>query len=291
MQVAIRDASLYQAGYASAVEGLLDLGLAAIELAIDRDGYVRSLEDELQLNLTDPAHRNALEEQMERHGVRVCTLLCSQDFHHPEEREAHVHWVTQAAQVAEILGIPSLRVDSIMTGQAELPLPERVRIFAEGLREVLRGTPDSTVELGIENHGPQGNDPEWMLAVLGEVDNPRVGVTLDVGNWYWFGHPLSRVYQIYRELGPHVKATHVKNIAYPEELRETQREVGYEYGRYCCPLDEGDLEMAKVVAILREAGYDGPLTIEDESIGKVAESKRREVLKRDAEHLRAVLTG
>ena len=128
-----------------------------------------------------------------------------------------------------------------------------------------------------------------MRGVLRRVASPRLGLTLDVGNWYWFGHPLSRVYEIYREFGPLVKATHVKNIAYPAEMRETQRAIGYEYGKYVSPLDEGDLDMARVAAILRECGYDGPLTIEDESLGKFPEAERAGVLKRDVEHMRTVI--
>ena len=176
-----------------------------------------------------------------------------------------------------------------MTGQTELPLDERVRIYGDAVVELLRRTPDSEVALGIENHGPQGNDPEWMTSVLRRVGSPRLGVTLDVGNWYWYGHPLSRVYEIYEELGPYVRATHVKNICYPEELRETQRKIGYEYGKYCCPLDEGDLDLSRGAAILRAAGYGGPMTIEDESLGKYALEERPSVLRRDADHLRRAI--
>ncbi|MBM3459973.1 MAG: sugar phosphate isomerase/epimerase, partial [Armatimonadetes bacterium] len=218
-------------------------------------------------------------------GVRVCAFLCSQNFNHAE-RDAHIAWVVQAVRAADVLGTPALRIDSAMSGQAELSLDDRIRIFADAVTEVLRQTPNSSVALGIENHGRQGNDPAWMRGVIQRVGSPRVGLTLDVGNWYWYGHPLSRVYEIYREFGPLVKATHVKNINYPAEIRETQREIGYEYGKYCCPLDEGNLDMARVASILKACGYDGALTIEDESLGKVPDGERAAVLQRDVDHLK-----
>lgn len=92
-----------------------------------------------------------------------------------------------------------------------------------------------------------------------------------------------------RHFAPKVKHTHVKNIAYPPEMREQQRPIGYEYGRYVCPIYEGDINHSIVVDILREAGYDGDLCIEDESLGKFAPEERRSVLQRDAEHLKALI--
>lgn len=288
MEVAIRDSSLYQAGYASAADGMRQLGISAVELAFDIQGKVQSLADGEYLNVTEPDRASQFVDQLEKHDLRVCALLCAQNFN-ADERETHIKWVINAVRAAESLGAPAIRVDSAMSAQDALPLDDRIRIFADAVREVLHATPDSQVALGIENHGRQGNDPEWMRGVIDSVGSPRLGLTLDVGNWYWYGHPLSRVYEIYSEFGPLVKATHVKNIRYPEEMRETQRPVGYEYGKYCCPLDEGDLDMTRVASLLRSQGYDGPLTIEDESLGKYPLEERPAVLQRDVAHLKAAI--
>jgi sugar phosphate isomerase/epimerase len=288
MEVAVRDAMMYTAGHATAVGAMRALGVTAVEVAIDKAGIVRSLTGAESLDLTTDAGLAAVRAQLKEHGVRICAFLCSQNFN-AEDRAAQINWVVQAVRAADALGVPALRIDSAMTGQADLSLEDRIRIFADAVSEVLVATPGSTVALGIENHGRQGNDPEWMRGVISRVGSSRLGLTLDVGNWYWYGHPLSKVYEIYREFGALVKATHVKNIAYPVELRETQREIGYQYGKYCCPLDEGDLSMARVAGILRECGYDGPLTIEDESLGKYPEAERAAVLQRDVDHLKSAL--
>ena len=49
------------------------------------------------------------------------------------------------------------------------------------------------VDLAIENHGAQGNDPAFLDGVFQKVRSPRLGMTLDVGNFYWSGKPLSEV--------------------------------------------------------------------------------------------------
>ena len=52
----------------------------------------------------------------------------------------------------------------------------------------------------------------------------------------------------------------------------------------CLPADH-----SKVIRILKEAGYDGPLTIEDESLGKFEPAAGKEVLKKDVNYLKNLL--
>ncbi|MBI3912067.1 MAG: sugar phosphate isomerase/epimerase [Armatimonadetes bacterium] len=287
MDIGIRDGSLYQAGYRSAIEGLRTLGLSVVELQIDRDGSMQSLTTGERVALQTDADREQFAAACRAARVRVCALLCTQDFNAPD-LAVEIDYVAMAARAAVALGAGTVRLDSIMTGQRELPLAERIRIFAAGCHAALEASADTGVALGIENHGHQGNDPAWMDGVLKAVPNPRLGLTLDVGNWYWYGHPLSRVYEIYHRYGARAKHTHVKNIAYPAELREVQREVGYKYEEYCAPLPDGDIDMARVVRILRGCGYDSVLCVEDESLGKVPQKDRPAVLARDIACLRAV---
>jgi len=104
--------------------------------------------------------------------------------------------------------------------------------------------------MGIENHGFQGNNLAFQLSVYKQVGSKRLGSTLDTGNFYWRGYPLSEVYGILEIMAPYAKHTHLKNIKYPEELREKTREAGWEYEKYVAPLDEGDIDHALVLRFL-----------------------------------------
>jgi sugar phosphate isomerase/epimerase len=170
-----------------------------------------------------------------------------------------------------------------------MPLNERQFHFAKCMKKVLDATSSSNVALGIENHGFQGNDPDFLDGVLASVGSNRVGLTMDIGNFYWAGHPLEKVYKIHEHFAPVTKHTHVKNIAYPEDVRNTQRQLGWEYGKYVCPLPDGDIDIAKVVGILKKAGYKGDLNIEDESLGKFSQEEKAKVLKRDVDHIKQIL--
>ena len=118
------------------------------------------------------------------------------------------------------------------------------------------------------------------------VGSKRLGLTLDTGNFYWFGHPLSKVYELYETFAPRVFHTHCKSIRYPEAEREKQRPIGWEYGKYDCPIYEGDIDFRRVVKILSAAGYANDLCVEDESLGKSPAAERRAILAKEIRHLK-----
>jgi sugar phosphate isomerase/epimerase len=291
MYLSIRDETVFGAGYDNLAEGLRDLNLPAVELAVHENDTVPALtpkEGRTRLKLTDPEDFAALKAQARDNGLRISALCMGNDFN-ADDKEGQIAWAVRTVRAAHDLGVPAIRVDAIMHGEQHLPLEERRRIVATMVRRILDETAETSVDLGIENHGYQGNDPEFLQGLLADADSDRLGLTLDSGNFYWRGWPLSRVYEIFEEFAPVVKHTHIKNIAYPPELRETQREIGYQYGRYVSPIHEGDIDHARYFAILRAAGYDRDLCLEDESLGKYAPEQRKANLRAAADFFRAQL--
>lgn len=289
MYISIRDNLVMHVGCRNIVDGLTRLGLSSLETHVDREFRVKrpdepseslSLESDEQL----AQYRDCLQEAR----IQVCAFLLANDFN-AEDRQAEIAWVVAVVEAAEKLAVPAVRIDSAMRGQDELDFDTRVNLFATALSSILAETSSLDVQLGIENHGSQGNDPKFLGAVLDAVASPRLGLTLDTGNFYWSGKPLSEVYEIIERFAPVTKHTHVKNINYPESEREKNRPLGWEYGKYVCPLDEGDIDLGRVVKILRSAGYCSDLTIEDECLGKFREEQRMDVLVRDVQHLKNLL--
>jgi sugar phosphate isomerase/epimerase len=280
---------LLAGGFGTLAEGIAALGVDSVELAYAREGTVRSLVTAGEkLDVDSAAGRAALRDQSGKSGVRIAALMLANNFNAPDVA-AEVDWVRRGAEAAQALGIPTLRIDSIMRGEREMSVEERVARFSAAMREVIPATEHTGVALGIENHGACGNDPAFLAGVLDAFDNSRLGLTLDTGNFYWHGNPLSELYRIYERFAPRVKHTHVKSIHYPAELRETRREIGYKYGEYASPLDEGDIDLARVISLLRGAGYTGDLTIENESLGRYLAGDRGAILRRDVDHLRRLL--
>lgn len=289
MYLSIRDEIVTAAGYSSLAEGIRDLNIEGVELFVLRDDTVPALApagDRKRLNLCSPGDLSELRRQAAANGITISALCMANNFN-ADDKPAEIAWAVRTVRAAATLGVPAVRIDAIMSGEKHLPLEERRRLVAQSVRSILDETADLNVDLGIENHGYQGNDPEFLTGLLLEVDSPRLGLTLDSGNFYWRGWPLSRVYEIFEQFAPVVKHTHIKNIAYPAEIRETQREIGYEYGKYVSPIHEGDIDHTRYFAALRKAGYDRDLCLEDESLGKYTSEERKANLRAAADFFRA----
>ncbi|MBI4553492.1 MAG: sugar phosphate isomerase/epimerase [Candidatus Latescibacteria bacterium] len=291
MYASIRDGSLLHAGYRTIAEGLHDLGLSAVELDVNRQCAVNALTlPGATFSLTSETSRKHLKTHLEENSVRVSAFLLANNFN-ADDLDREVDWCAQAINAAGDLGIQAVRIDSAMRGERELSLHTRIERFIGGITRVLDATGSSGVALGIENHGSCSNDRRFLDAVLDGVNSSRLGLTMDTGNFYWYGYPLDEVYEILEHFAPKAKHTHVKNINFPEADRARQRDPGWKYGEYVCPIPDGDIDVGRVVGFLKAAGYDGDLCIEDESLGRFSEPERRQVLRRDVECVKRLVVG
>ena len=287
MYVAIRDVCIFQVGYPSIAQALDELELNAVEVAVERNLKIPAPAGpagDTKLSVATAADISAAAEVYQEKGLHVSGMFVANNFNAPRLEE-EIQWVAAAARAGEALGADAVRLDAAMTGQRELPLEQRVTLYAEAVRQVLAATEDCQIPLAIENHGAQGNDPQWLHQVLAQIASPRVGLALDAANFYWAGHALSRVYEIAEELAPYVRHVHCKNIAYPTGHRQRPRQAGWEYGQYVAPTHQGDIDHSKIIGSLAAAGYRGGLNIEDESLPKFAPGQRRRVLRQVADYL------
>ncbi|NLC57486.1 MAG: sugar phosphate isomerase/epimerase [Armatimonadetes bacterium] len=296
MHVSIRDATLQAGGFESIRQGLTALGISAVELSVGRDYQVTAVvptpgRPTLPIETDDDVEE--LRRHLEDAGVTVPAFLLSNDFGR-EDLDREIAWVTRVVEAAGALQIPVVRIDALMRLPAAPPDPGQAREahlerFATAVRRILDATPDAPVDLGIENHGVQGNDPAFLEGLLDRAADPRLGLTLDTGNFYWSGLPLVEVYEVLARFAPQTRHTHVKNIGYPPSERDRRREPGWRYEDFVCPLEEGDIDLLRVRDLLRDAGYDHDLCLEDESLGRFRPEERQAVLRRDVEYLQRLV--
>lgn len=215
-------------------------------------------------------------------GMKITGFLMSNKF---EARpDVEIDWCKRAAEAAKALGVPAIRIDVVAQ---KLKRPEFLALAIETLKKMMAATEATGVPFGIENHGHTTNDPEFLDPLFEQVGSKRLGLTLDIGNFYWFGHPLSKVYTLCEKYATRTFHTHCKSINYPADERETQRKTGLRYGELCCPIDRGDIDYGRVAQILTKVGYANDLCVEDESLGKF-KGQGAEVLSKEIELLKRV---
>ena len=263
LTVSVRDAMLKQTGEPDCWAALKRIGAEGVEVVVTDDFAVPGLfHPGEKYSLATDAGIARVKAAAAAAGQRITALCMANHFAQRPDKE--VELCSRTAQAARALGAPTIRIDVVPHNLAR---PEFLKLATATLTKVLAASESTRVTFAIENHGNTTNDPDFLRPLFAGVGSDRLGLTLDTGNFYWFGHPLTKVYELYEMFAPRVFHTHCKSIGYPAEMREKQRPIGWQYGKYHGPIYSGDIDFRRVVAILKKAGYANDLCIEDESLG------------------------
>lgn len=285
--IACRDGHLAQTKAPDCWAALKTIGVNAVEVDIAPNLECKYLYHPTKKYTADsPAAIAALKNDLKANGVQINSFLLHTQF--DANPEASLEWCAKVVAVSKEVGAKAIRID-VVPGKLQ-GKPDEFLQFAIGMgKKLVDLVKDSDISFGIENHGNTTNDPKFLDALFSAVESKKLGLTLDTANFYWYGHPISKLYGFFETLAPRVVHTHCKSIRYPDDKKDIQREMGWEYDKYNCPVFEGDIDFAKVIAILKKAGYNGDLCVEDESLGKFPEAERGAILRKEAEFLRKLV--
>lgn len=283
--IACRDTHLKETGMPDCWAALRAIGLSGVEVNVGRDLSCKELvHPAKKYGLATPEQRQVLLDDLAAQGMTITAFCMNNQLDGP--LEAEVDWARKLVAAAQHMKVHAIRIDVV---PQKTPREAFLPVAARACRQLCDLAEGSPVRYGIENHGNTTNDPEFLERLFSEVGSKNLGLTLDTGNFYWFGHPLQDVYKIFERFAARVVHTHCKNIHYPEDRRNVRRQMGWEYGKYNCPIYEGDIDYHKLTAILGKAGYQGDLCIEDESLDKFPKDQRAGVLKKEADLLKSLV--
>jgi sugar phosphate isomerase/epimerase len=283
--VGCRDVHLKVAGLPDSWSCMKALGAEGTEVQAELNLACANLfHPQRKYTLANPEGVRVLKEDLAASGCRITAFMMSNHFDERLEQELEsAHGLVKAAQQ---LGVDIIRVDVVprkLDGDKFLP-------FAIDACKRLCATADGTpIRFGVENHGKITNNPQFLEKLFDGVGSDKLGLTLDCANFYWWGHPVDDLYPIYEKFAPRVVHTHCKSIRYPADKKNIRRQIGWEYGKYNCPIYEGDLDFKRIVAILRKANYRGDLCVEDESLGKYPANEQADVLRKEIATLKKLV--
>lgn len=279
MFVAIRDVFLTpEHGFKDIINGLKELDLKNIELHVDRNmnTIIGSVADKTSLK--------RVKDFLDSNNIEVCAILLDNDF--AKDVDSEIKYVVNACEAAYELNCSVVRINTFMRIIHSFTMKDYIDKTVEYVKQCLNLVRNYDVSLAMENHGYISNDREFISEVINEVSSERFGLTLDTGNFYWYGYPLSELYDIYEEFASYVKHTHIKNFVV-ENAYKDRRRLGLGVGRIQgAPLYEGDINIGRVIGILHKAGYDYDLTLEDESLYRFDNKLWKDIIKKDVEYLR-----
>ncbi len=211
---------------------------------------------------------------MERRKLKMPMLCYSPDFTQPDPaaRRDEVEKQKRRIEVTAILGGGFCRV---LSGQRRPEVSRRqgVEWVAACLRELLDFAAEKRVVLAIENHYKDNywRHPEFaqrrdvFLEIVEQIDSPWFGVQFDPSNAILAGDdPIELLERVkHRVVTMHASDRYLQPGHTLEELRQVEDAAGYAAILSHGVVGRGLNDYPRIFRILREAGYDGWVSIED----------------------------
>jgi len=292
MYISIISSFLRELGYDDIIEGCYDIGVYALELRGEPPPIVFK-------DLERDGEREALFERLKSNRIRT-SAISIETFYFDRYGKPIIPNLVEVAR--NVFKSPLLETRILYLGPPNETDPnisdeEYVYRVAGEVKTFLDKTADLGLEVAIENHGaqdrPLGVKKEFLQMLLKSVNSDRFGLTLDTGCFYWL-YPLNEYYKVTEYFLPYVKNVHLKNQTFPSEDRHKVKS-GSPVPEAHDTLYEGDVDLRRVINMLKGVGYDGALCIEDHSFPKLVKargggvSEMREVIKRDIEFMRDIM--
>ena len=257
----------------SAIELAAQTGWEGVEI-----GLAEAAELAAQRSADDVAH------MLEASGLRAGGAGLPLDWRNEYEQGALDVLSTQAA-VAQRLGCTRIHT-WIMPASNDLPFRENFAHHVARLQPIAAVLNEHGCRLGLEFIGPRHIRTERrygfvssMDAMLGlaEAIGPNVGLLVDCYHWYTGLGTLADLRSLRRDDVVYVHVNDAPVGIAPEDQHDQVRRL---------PGATGVIDLAGFLAVLRELGYDGPVTPEpfDKSLAALG---AEEACKQACEHMRA----
>ncbi len=264
------------------------IGISRVEVQVQRDLSCPGLFEngKTPYRIDTPQAVQQLSQQLAEKKKSISAFCTVARLQKGKSDEDTVAWLEKIAKAAVGLGRPVIMIPVVGGGFSDEEFVERATAFVKLLVPIAER---HDVQFTLENLGHYWNRREILEPVLKAVPSDHVGLALDITNMYWFGHPLSKLYDLAATFAPYVRYVHVKSVNYPEDRREVQRPEGWEYGKYAAPVKQGDIDFRRIITLLSKAGFRGDLTLEDDSLGKFDAAGQKRVLREDVQLLREII--
>lgn len=172
-----------------------------------------------------------------KHGVSILTLAGGVDLDKPDQ----VAKVIDAARAAQKVGVKHIFLSA--HGKAER------RVCITKLREIGQAAGECGVTICLETHPPFCHNAAEMLKTMADISHPNVRINFDTANIYYYNKNLNSAVEL-EHVVPFVASLHLKDT-----------DGGFKSGKFPV-LGEGVVDFPRIFKCLKDANFDGPLTME-----------------------------
>ncbi|MCK4873217.1 MAG: sugar phosphate isomerase/epimerase [Phycisphaerales bacterium] len=204
-----------------------------------------------------PADVRALRRRFDDCGVIAAAVGVGNDFCHPlgsSELGRQVDLVRRRAEQARELGTNVLRLEGGIP-KPNVPTDGQWPAISDCVERCIPIADDLDCLLAVDTHGLITNRADELADTLDRIDHARVGSCIDPSNLRWFGHSVARAHELVDRLIPRCMHVHLKN---------GDGSTGAMEAYTATALDEGELDIGRIIRSLVESGYRGAWCLEYE---------------------------
>lgn len=186
--------------------------------------------------------------------------------------EQEVEYVKSMVDIGAILGVPFLRHDVLYSLGDHPDFDAAVPVLADRVRQITEYAAGKGIRTGVENHGFICQDPDRCVALYKAVNHPNFSLLCDIGNFLCAdAEPVSAVQMV----APYTAFAHAKDFCIksgdqPDPGRGFFKSRGGNYLKGTI-IGHGNVPVITCLQILKDAGYDGFLSLEFEGMEDVLE--------------------
>ncbi|HOE11988.1 MAG TPA: sugar phosphate isomerase/epimerase family protein [bacterium] len=221
--------------------------------------------------LEDPLE---IKELMDRHGVKASGLSAHCPLMRPE---IAVDYLKQAIRWAVEVGTDVCNTDEGLM-PAWMDEKTAFQVMRYTLKSVAPVAERHKVKIGIEPHHVFTVRTEKLIEIADLAESPNVGFNYDCGNAYLGGK--SDPYEMLEAIAPRTFHVHAKDISIEQSEDERGKVTGTPVG---CACGDGVIDWTRIVRILKNAGFNGVLSVECGTIEQAEKSLKHlnDVIKKE----------
>jgi sugar phosphate isomerase/epimerase len=205
-----------------------------------------------------------LRKKMESYGVSFSQVDAAFPLSGKEGPIYGVPYVLKTIPWAKLAGCDHVATTDGLHKPEGLSDKESMEIMKRSYGQIIEVAEAYEITINIEVHGYFTTNPEMMAKMLAFCDSPYLRMNMDTGNTYIAGQDPVAFCERFKGKVTHV---HVKDVSQSLAAAVRGEQTGIAVSQ--CAIGDGVNEenIKKVLAILRDRGFDGVLSMECEGAG------------------------
>ncbi len=213
-----------------------------------------------------------IKEACKKAGLPILNYTVGADFLARKSWQEEVERLKGEVKVAAALGVSSMRHDATYGFPKDHKGPTdfaaALPILADGCRAVTKFAEGFGIRTMVENHGFFAQDSIRCEQLMRTVNHKNFGSLIDIGN---FACADEESVSAVMRMTPYVFHVHAKDFHIKNALRDADPGQGWfksRGGNYLrgSIIGHGNIDVMGCIRVLKNAGYNGPLSIEFEGM-------------------------